>query len=135
MSEPTPILVLRENLSDDSVCINKWLVAERSRVEKGQPRVEVETSKVNMEVWAPASGFLRYVYKEGQDVPVGKVLGYICDQAEAHLPDVSARFDRIQGDQADQEVAEIAASHPGVRPKTAKERKPSFVTHCFQRNK
>src|SRR5260370_38371812 len=109
MSEPTPILVLRENLSDDSVCINKWLVAERSRVEIGQPIVEVETSKVNMEVSAPASGFLRYVYKEGQAVPVGKALGYISDQATAHLPNVSPLLDPIQGDQADQRVADIAA--------------------------
>src|SRR5260370_6417197 len=132
MSEPTPILVLRENLSDDSVCINKWLVAERSRVEIGQPIVEVETSKVNMEVSAPASGFLRYVYKEGQDVPVGKVLGYICDQAEAHLPNVSALFDRIQGDQADQRVADIAASHAGLRPTTAKERTTRFSQQALQ---
>ncbi len=131
MSEPTPIWVLRENVNDDSVCINRWLVAERSRVEKGQPIVEVETSKVNMEISAPASGFLRHVYKEGEDVQVGKVLGYICDKAEAHLPEVFL-FNGIQGDQPDHQEPEIAVSHHGQRPTTAKERTTRFSQQALQ---
>src|SRR5260370_12422876 len=91
-----------------------------------KPLAGAETSIFTLLVSTPASGFLRYVYKEGQDVPVGKVLGYICDQAEAHLPNVSPLFDRIQGDQADQRVADLAASHPGLRPTTAKDRTPRF---------
>ncbi len=132
MSEPTPILVLRENLSDDSVCINKWLVAERSRVEIGQPIVEVETSKVNMEICAPASGFVRYAYKEGEDVQVGKVLGYICDKIEADLPDVPLLSDGIPGNQPNKRVEEAVTSHHGPPSTTAKGRTTRFSQQALQ---
>lgn len=88
MTTRTPISVLRDNVNDDSVRITKWLVAEGSRVEKGQSIVEVETSKANMEVAAPASGFLCYASQEGEDVQIGTALGYISD-TNARLPNTS----------------------------------------------
>ena len=60
MSDPIPIRISREDVNDDVVCITTWLVPDRSWVERDQPIVEVETSKVNLELYAPASGILRH---------------------------------------------------------------------------
>src|SRR5258708_5480824 len=153
MSDLTPIIVLRENVNDDSVCIAKWLVAERSRVEKGQPIVEIETSKVNMEISAPASGFLRYVCREGQDTEIGNALGYICDEVDADLPgtphfvistpDVKGNnqvISRIgldhqpafQSSRPKQQDEEVGAASEVLPPTQAKERGTRFTETTLQ---
>src|SRR6266849_1089233 len=153
MSDLTPIIVLRENVNDDSVCITKWLVAERSRVEKGQPIVEIETSKVNMEISAPASGFLRYVCREGQDTEIGNVLGYICDEVEADLPGTphfvpstaDVRGDKqvisriglvhqpdFQSSRRKQQDEEVGTASEALPPTEAKERSTRFSEKALQ---
>jgi len=63
--------------------INKWLVKEGDRVEKGDPLFEVATDKVNMEVEAPASGVvLKILYPEGSTVPITKTVAYIGEEGE-----------------------------------------------------
>ncbi len=58
--------------------IVRWFKQEGERVEKGEPLVEVTTDKVNMEVESPASGILRAVNAEpDQVVPVTQVIAYI----------------------------------------------------------
>jgi len=44
--------------------IIRWLKKEGERVEEGEPLLEVATDKANMEVEAPASGFLRKILKD-----------------------------------------------------------------------
>lgn len=99
----TPILVERDNVNDDSVCVLQWLAADRSKVEKGQVIVEVETSKANMEVAAPVSGFLRHSCQKGEEVKIGQVLGYVCDKVEAHIPTTPHFIDSTES-----EVAPVA---------------------------
>lgn len=64
-----------------------WLVGEGSRVEQGQPILEVETDKVNAELDAPASGFLkiRPGMDEGVTVPVGETIGWIVEDPQAKV--------------------------------------------------
>ena len=60
----------------------RWLVAPGTRVEKGQPIVEIETDKITVEIEAPASGVLRDVTAgEGEVVPVGRTIAVIADGA------------------------------------------------------
>ncbi len=54
-----------------------WRKKHGERVEKGEPLVEIETDKVNVEVEAETSGILHIVAREGEVVPVGQVIAYI----------------------------------------------------------
>ena len=59
MSEPTPIVVPRENVNDESATLVAWSVAGRGRVEAGQVVAQVETSKAVVDLPAPVGGILR----------------------------------------------------------------------------
>jgi pyruvate/2-oxoglutarate dehydrogenase complex dihydrolipoamide acyltransferase (E2) component len=59
--------------------LNRWLVADGGRVEAGQAVAEMSTSKVVLEIHAPASGMLRHIVTEGAVVGVGDVLARITD--------------------------------------------------------
>lgn len=63
--------------------IQQWLKKEGDFVEVGEPLVELETDKVNLEVSAKASGVLSHIIvPEGQDVKIGDVLGMIDSEAK-----------------------------------------------------
>lgn len=71
--------------------VGKWLKGEGERVETGQPVVELETDKVNMEVPAPGSGVLASVLKkEGETVAIGDILALVEVGAGAPAPNVDA---------------------------------------------
>ena len=63
--------------------IIKWLKNEGDQVKKGDPVVEVESSKVNAEVEATADGIiLKIKENEGEVVKVGGVLAFIGKEGE-----------------------------------------------------
>jgi len=67
---------LSESLTEATV--GRWLKHEGEAVVTGQPVVELETEKVNLEVTADATGTLQKVlHQEGETVKVGEVLGII----------------------------------------------------------
>jgi 2-oxoglutarate dehydrogenase E2 component (dihydrolipoamide succinyltransferase) len=67
--------------------VGRWLKQEGERVNAGEPLVELETDKVNLEVGAQNAGVLaRIEVKEGQDVKVGDILAVIEESAEAAQP-------------------------------------------------
>lgn len=58
--------------------IVKWLKQPGERIEKDEPLLEVSTDKVDTEIPAPTSGFLKQTYvKEGEVVLVDQVLAHI----------------------------------------------------------
>jgi pyruvate dehydrogenase E2 component (dihydrolipoamide acetyltransferase) len=58
--------------------IVKWLKKEGEEVKKGEPLVEIESDKANIEVEAYASGKLsKIVVKEGDSAPIGAVIAEI----------------------------------------------------------
>ncbi len=64
--------------SADKVVVVQWLKHEGDIVRQGDPIVELETDKVNIEVNAFASGILQKIEKyNGEEVAVGDVLGSI----------------------------------------------------------
>lgn len=71
--------------------IVKWLKAEGDTVETGEPLLEIETDKVNMEVEAMNSGvLLKIIAHEGDEIPVVQTIGYIGEKGEA-LPKEDAQ--------------------------------------------
>jgi 2-oxoglutarate dehydrogenase E2 component (dihydrolipoamide succinyltransferase) len=58
--------------------VAKWLKREGDAVAAGDPLVELETDKIDLEVAAPQAGVLKRIdRKDGEDVKVGEVLGII----------------------------------------------------------
>jgi 2-oxoglutarate dehydrogenase E2 component (dihydrolipoamide succinyltransferase) len=66
--------------------IARWLKKEGDAVAVGEPLVELETDKVDVEVNAPQNGVLQQIaHAEGADVKIGDVLGTIADGPSTSL--------------------------------------------------
>src|ERR671923_786960 len=58
--------------------VAKWLKNEGDQVATGEPLVELETEKIDLEVSADRAGVLKAIkHKEGDDVKVGEVLAVL----------------------------------------------------------
>jgi 2-oxoglutarate dehydrogenase E2 component (dihydrolipoamide succinyltransferase) len=70
--------------------VAKWLKKPGDAVAAGDPLVELETDKIDLEVSAPQAGVLtRIDHEDGADVKVGEVLGVIEEQGAAPAPGAS----------------------------------------------
>jgi 2-oxoglutarate dehydrogenase E2 component (dihydrolipoamide succinyltransferase) len=81
---PANIVVPEVGESIVDARVAKWLRREGEIVAVGDPLVELETDKIDLEVSAPQGGVLKRIdRKDGEDVKVGEVLGVIEDAAGA----------------------------------------------------
>jgi 2-oxoglutarate dehydrogenase E2 component (dihydrolipoamide succinyltransferase) len=84
---PANIVVPEVGESIVDARVAKWLRREGEIVAVGDPLVELETDKIDLEVSAPQGGVLKRIdRKDGEDVKVGEVLGVIEDAAGAAAP-------------------------------------------------
>ena len=64
--------------------VARWLKKAGDRVEVGEPLVELETEKINLEVSAERAGVVASIKrKEGEDVKIGEVLAELDESAAA----------------------------------------------------
>ena len=80
--------------------VARWLKREGEAIAAGEPLVELETDKIDLEVNAETAGVLsRIERKDGEDVKVGEVLGVVdtgatgaagATGAQGAKPDVAA---------------------------------------------
>ncbi len=71
-------------MAQETGTLLQWLKAPGETVAKGEPLMEIETDKANVEVEAPASGILANVTAQPGDViPVGKMIALILAPGEA----------------------------------------------------
>src|SRR6187551_2164567 len=64
--------------------VARWLKKEGERVEVGEPVVELETEKIDLEVGAEHGGVLASIKRqEGEDVKVGELLAVVDESATA----------------------------------------------------
>ena len=72
--------------------IARWLKKEGDAVAAGDPLVELETDKIDLEVNADSAGVLtRIDRKDGEDVKVGEVLGVIDEGSGVQSPGSAVR--------------------------------------------
>jgi 2-oxoglutarate dehydrogenase E2 component (dihydrolipoamide succinyltransferase) len=77
---PAKIVVPELGESVVEATVGKWLKKEGERVSVGDPVVELETEKIDLEVGAEQGGVLAHIERrEGEDVKIGDVLGLIED--------------------------------------------------------
>jgi len=80
------VIMPKFSMTQEVGVIARWLKQAGDAVEKGDPIAEVETDKVNMEVEAPADGFLGGIrYEEGDTVPVTEIIAYVLAEGEKAL--------------------------------------------------
>ncbi|WP_053217076.1 2-oxoglutarate dehydrogenase complex dihydrolipoyllysine-residue succinyltransferase [Virgibacillus senegalensis] len=73
---------LAESITEGTIA--EWLVKKGDKVEKGDPVLELETDKVNVEVNADYAGVIVEITKEeGEDVEVGDVIAKVDENGEA----------------------------------------------------
>ena len=110
----------------------RWLKKEGEEVKKGEPLVEIESDKANIEVEAYASGKLsKIVVKEGDSAPIGAVIAEIGaesappaaekqaaaqGQAEAAEPDQPEKAKAAEPDQAKKAAAAEKTQPQATRP-------------------
>lgn len=81
---PTPIIMPKFEMAQESGTIARWLKQAGEPVAKGEAVLEVETDKITMEVESPADGVLSVILAEaGATVPIGRPIAYIAVQGEA----------------------------------------------------
>ncbi|MBS0266738.1 MAG: 2-oxo acid dehydrogenase subunit E2 [Planctomycetes bacterium] len=82
MPDPIAVRIPHENVNDNLVLIQSWLVKDGDTVTAEQPLAEVETSKATFEVPSPVAGVVKTIVRDGTEAPVGDVLCYIGDSLE-----------------------------------------------------
>ena len=114
---PTPFIMPKMDMDQETVHIDEWLKKEGDLVTKGEPVVVIETDKITSEVEAPATGKLTHLlYGENVDVPVTKVIAYILaeGETEADLPEM----DKPAAEAEEKPVEEVAPVAKGSKSAT-----------------
>ncbi|TYP56787.1 dihydrolipoamide acetyltransferase family protein [Thermosediminibacter litoriperuensis] len=99
--------------------IIKWLKKEGEEVKQGEPLLEIQTDKVNLEEEAPASGILRKILTpEGSVVAVGQEIAIIGGESEP-LPEIGKQTG------AEVEEVEVEPELPAPAPQPGEKVKAS----------
>jgi 2-oxoglutarate dehydrogenase E2 component (dihydrolipoamide succinyltransferase) len=109
---PANIVVPEVGESIVDARVAKWLRKEGDTVAAGDPLVELETDKIDLEVSAPQAGVLARIDRtDGTDVKVGEVLGVIEDgQGAAAAPPKAAPAEAPRQAEAPAQPAAAAKS-------------------------
>lgn len=116
---PFDVLLPQWGMGMNDGLVIKWLKQEGEAVTKGEPLVEIESSKVNAEVESPGDGTLaRIVVPEGMTVDVGVRLAVVLADGEtADLPEPMSASQAPQA--AAPATAPATAPPPTAAPPTA----------------
>ncbi|HEY8548701.1 MAG TPA: 2-oxoglutarate dehydrogenase complex dihydrolipoyllysine-residue succinyltransferase [Vicinamibacterales bacterium] len=96
--------------------VARWLKKEGDPVAAGEPVVELETEKIDLEVGAEQAGVLaRIARQEGEDVKVGELLGVVEPGAAAEAP-APAPASATAAPQARAAAAAPAEAAPAAAP-------------------
>ena len=76
------ILMPKLGMSTAPLTLVEWKAKEGESVEQGNVVLVVETEKIRHDIEAEVSGFLHILVKEGQEVPIGTVVGVIAKTKE-----------------------------------------------------
>ncbi len=78
------IVVPKIGMSTKPLTIVEWKTKESEWVEKGNVVLIVETEKITYGIEAEISGYLHILVEEKKEVPIGSVMGIICELKEEY---------------------------------------------------
>lgn len=116
MADPTPILIPRETVNDDTVTIVRWAVQHGQLVKAGDPLLEIETTKAVLTIEAPNEGNVEIFEKEGATVRVGERVGVISSEAvnnnHVHQPALEGQATQLTtGNRISQKARALIEKH------------------------
>ncbi len=122
---PIPFIMPKFDMDQEKATIIAWSKKEGDFIKFDETVLTVETEKVAIDVPAPATGTLaRILFKDGDMVPVTKVIAYILKEGEtlADLPPANSTplppkpepFDRAQGKAVPVPQTETAAQAASI---------------------
>lgn len=115
---------LAESITEGTIA--EWLVKKGDKIEKGDPVVELETDKVNVEVNTEYAGVITEVlHEEGTDVEVGDVIAKVDENAEAGDGASTEESKGETTEEPKEEKKEEAPKKEEPKEPTEKEEKPA----------
>ena len=85
----------------------EWLKQEGDSIEKGEPLMEVETDKANVEVEATTTGILANITVNlGDEIPVGKVIALILADGES-VPESKKEYSSSETKVSEEDTAQL----------------------------
>ncbi|WP_394219946.1 2-oxoglutarate dehydrogenase complex dihydrolipoyllysine-residue succinyltransferase [Halobacillus trueperi] len=115
---------LAESITEGT--ISEWLVKKGDQVEKGDPILELETDKVNVEVNADASGVIAELLREaGDDVEVGDVIAKVDENGEAGGSDEDTSSDEEESEPKEKEEESNKEESQKEEKQSSEEKKES----------
>ncbi len=120
---PTKVIMPQLTTTMEEGAISHWFKKHGEAVRAGEPLLEVETDKANVEIEAQADGTLHTLFPEGTTVEVGTVIGWILAPGEALPEDViSGVVHRTERPEVGASLAARATAGPTVRASPAARR-------------
>lgn len=106
---------LAESITEGTIA--EWLVKKGDKIEKGDPVLELETDKVNVEVNSDHAGVIvEIVSQEGDDVEVGDVIAKVDENGEAG-GDASGQEEAPKEEPKEEKVEKSSEEEPKESPK------------------
>ena len=88
----------------------EWFKEEGDLIEKGEPLMEVETDKANVEVEATTTGILANITVNlGDEIPVGKVIALILADGES-VPESKKEYSSSETKVSEEDTAQLQAT-------------------------
>ena len=85
----------------------EWFKEEGDLIEKGEPLMEVETDKANVEVEATTTGILANITVNlGDEIPVGKVIALILEDGES-VPESKKEYSSSETKVSEEDTAQL----------------------------
>jgi 2-oxoglutarate dehydrogenase E2 component (dihydrolipoamide succinyltransferase) len=104
--------------------VSRWLKQEGDAVAAGEPLVELETDKVDVEVSSPRAGVLeRIAHHDGADVKIGDVLGTVQERGGAQAGPPAESTAKPKAQPAEQAAAPAPPAAAVPAPATPSARK------------
>jgi 2-oxoglutarate dehydrogenase E2 component (dihydrolipoamide succinyltransferase) len=97
--------------------VARWLKKEGDRVEIGEPIVELETEKIDLEINAERGGVITSIkHKEGDDVKIGELLALLDESAAAPAAKPSGNGSDRGPERSAPQVAVVSPAQPASPP-------------------
>ena len=79
------VILPKQGIYEGEVELIEWLVPDRTRVEEGTPIFLLGTDKVEVEISAPATGWVVQEQPDGFSADIGTRIGFVTTE-ESDLP-------------------------------------------------
>ena len=103
----TEVIMPALNPGQETGIFLEWLKQEGDSIEKGEPLMEVETDKANVEVEATTTGILANITVNlGDEIPVGKVIALILADGES-APESKKEYSSSETKVSEEDTAQL----------------------------